>query len=114
MRSKTQISVRHIKEIAIFDVTGLLSEESEEEWNAAYGQADMENATRILINFDLRSFITSSGFGLIVKLISKTRNTGQILRVAHPNDPVRKNFEVIGLTRSIEVFASAEEALADF
>ena len=114
MRSKTQISVRHIKEMAIFDVIGLLSEESEEEWRAACEQADMANATRILINFDQRSFITSSGFGLIVKLISKARNTGQILRVAHPNDSVRKNFEVIGLTRSIEVFASEEEALADF
>ncbi len=114
MRSKAQISVRYIGEIAIFDTIGSLTEDSEEGLNRAYDRAEEKGLTKILINFHPQSFITSSGFGLIVKLIWKARNKGQILRVAHPSDQVRKNFGVIGLTRSIDVFESEEAALANF
>ena len=112
MRSETQITVRNIGEISIFDITGYLTEDSEEGMDVAYDQS--AGPTKILLHFDPQSFITSSGFGLIVKLIWKMRNKGQILRVAHPSDQVRKIFGVIGLSRSIEVFASEETALADF
>jgi anti-anti-sigma factor len=109
MRSKTQISVRRKEDIAIFDITGYLTEDSEADMNAAYEQS--EAASKILLNFDRDSFITSSGFGLIVKLIWKIRNKDQILRVAHPSEQVRRTFNIIGLTRSLEIFVSEEEAL---
>ncbi len=153
MRAKPQISIRHIGEIAIFDITRYLTEDSGEDMDTAYEQSlpraiagerneirpcvtlkaepapshrgsesskeqksgvKIEGATKILLNFDRKSFITSSGFGLIVKLLWKTRSKGQILRVAHPSEQVRKTFSIIGLTRSIDVFPSESEALADF
>lgn len=115
MRSETEISVRHAGDIAIFEVTaGSLTQDSDEEMNAAYEQVQRDGLTKLVINFDQRCFITSSGFGLIVKLIWRMRNTDGVLRIAHPSDQMRKIFDVIGLTRSIEVFASEEEALAEF
>ncbi|MBI1923953.1 STAS domain-containing protein [Candidatus Poribacteria bacterium] len=114
MRAKPQISIRHIGEIAIFDITGYLTEDSGEDMDTAYEQIKTEGSTKILLNFDQKSFITSSGFGLIVKLLWKTRSKRQILRVAHPSEQVRKTFSIIGLTRSIDVFPSESEALADF
>ena len=114
MRAKTQISVRHVGEIAIFDVTGYLTEDSEKGMDAAYEQVKIEGSSQILLNFNQHSFITSSGFGLIVKLLWRARGKGQVLRVAHPSEQVRKIFAVIGLNQSIEVFASEAEALAGF
>ena len=112
MRSAPQITVRHIGEISIFDITGYLTEDSAEGMNVAYDQS--VDSAKILLRFDRQSFITSSGFGIIVKLIWKTRNKGQVLRVAHPSDQMRQIFDVIGLSQSIEIFASEETALADF
>ena len=112
MRSKSKITVRHAGEISIFDITGYFTEDSTEAMDAAYDQH--LDSTKILLHFDRQSFITSSGFGLIVKLIWKTRSKGQILRVAHPSDQMRQVFDVIGLSQSIDVFASEEIALADF
>ena len=112
MRSKTQISVRHMEDIAVFDVTGYLTEDSEESIDTAYDQN--QDAPKILLNFNKDSFITSSGFGLIVKLMVALRERAQTLRVAHPSDQVRKTFNIIGLNRSIDIFASEAEALADF
>ena len=112
MRSKPQITVRHVGEISIFDITGYFTEDSAEGMNAAYDQN--VNSAKILLHFDRHSFITSSGFGIIVKLIWQTRGKGQILRVAHPSDQMRQIFDVIGLSQSIGIFASEETALADF
>ena len=74
----------------------------------------MQEATKLLLNFDRQSFITSSGFGTIIKLLWKTRDKGQTLRIAHPAMQVRTIFNTIGLTQSIGVFASEAEALEDF
>ena len=112
VRSEPQITVRHAGEISIFDITGYFTEDSAEGMNTAYDQS--ADSAKILLRFDRQSFITSSGFGVIVKLIWKTRNKGQILRVAHPSNQVRQIFNVIGLSQSIDIFASEEIALADF
>ena len=124
MRASPQILVRSTGEVAVFDISGYLTEDSEEEMNSAYQQEEVQEAEKILLNFDPQSFITSSGFGLIVKLLWNTRDKGQVLRVSHPSDQVRKIFDIIGLTRNlkglppetrtIEIFSSEEEALADF
>jgi anti-anti-sigma factor len=111
-RSETRVTVRHDEEISTFDITGYFTEDSAEGINAAYNQS--ANAAKILLRFDRQSFITSSGFGVIVKLIWKTRNRGQVLRVAHPSNQMRHIFDVIGLSQSIDIFASEEKALADF
>ncbi len=114
MWSKTHISVRKVGDVAIVDVTGSLTEGSEKEMDTAYQQVQNEGLTKILINFDQQSFITSGGFGLIVKLIWQARNTGRVLRVAHTSDQTRELFDVIGLSQSIDVFDSEEAALGEF
>ena len=111
-RSEPRVTVRHDGELSIFDIAGYFTEDSAEGINAAYDQS--ANAAKTLLCFDRQSFITSSGFGLIVKLVWKTRNRGQILRVAHPSNQMRQVFDIIGLSQTIDVFASEEKALADF
>ena len=112
MRSEPRVTVRHDGEISIFDIAGYFTEDSAEGIDTAYDQS--ANAAKILLRFDRESFITSSGFGVIVKLIWQMRNRGQVLRVAHPSNQMRHIFDVIGLSQSIDIFASEEKALADF
>ena len=111
-RSEPRVTVRHDGEISIFEITGYFTEDSAEGIDAAYDQS--ANAAKILLRFDRQSFITSSGFGVIVKLVWKARNRGQVLRVAHPSNQMRHVFDIIGLSQSIDIFASEDIALADF
>ena len=114
MRANSQISVRHEGKIAIFDITGYLTDASEAILSDAYADVAVQAAEKVLLNFERRSFITSSGFGEIIRLLWKMREKGQVLRVAHPSTQVRNIFNTIGLTQSIGVFESEAEALADF
>ncbi|MYF99121.1 STAS domain-containing protein [Candidatus Poribacteria bacterium] len=114
VRAQPQISIRHESDVAIFDITGYLTNESEEAINDAYADDEVQKVTKLLLNFDRQSFITSSGFGTIIKLLWKTRDKGQEMRIAHPATQVRTIFNTIGLTQSIGVYASEAEALEDF
>ena len=123
MTKGSQISVRYIGEVAIFDISGYLTEDSEEALISAYQQEKVQNSSKLLMNFDEESFITSSGFGLIVKLLWKLRENKQVLRVAHPSHQVRRIFNTIGLTRNskgpentrtTKIFESEEDALTGF
>lgn len=114
MRANSQISIRHEENIAIFDITGYLTDASGSILTDAYANDDVQKAEKILLNFERRSFITSSGFGEIIKLLWRMREKGQTLRVAHPSTQVRNIFNTIGLTQSIGVFESEKEALTDF
>ena len=114
MRANSQISIRHEGKIAIFDITGYLTDASESMLSEAYAETEVQDAEKVLLNFELRSFITSSGFGEIIRLLWKMREKGQMLRVAHPSTQVRNIFNTIGLTQSIGVFESEADALEDF
>lgn len=123
MTRGSQISVRYSDEVAIFEISGYLTEDSEEALFSAYQQERVQSSSKILMNFDEESFITSSGFGLIVKLLWKLREKEQVLRVAHPSHQVRRIFNTIGLTRHLkgpestrttEIFESEEDALTGF
>ena len=114
MRANSQISVRHEGKIAIFDITGYLTDASEAILSDAYADVEVQSAEKVLLNFERRSFITRSGFGEIIRLLWKMREKGQVLRVAHPSTQVRNIFNTLGLTQSIGVFESEAEALEDF
>ena len=114
MRANSEISIRHEGKIAIFDITGYLTDASEPMLSKAYAEADVQDAEKVLLNFERRSFITSSGFGEVIRLLWKMREKGQTLRVAHPSTQVRNIFNTIGLTQSIGVFESEEAALENF
>ena len=123
MTRGSQISVRYSGEVAIFDINGYLTEDSEDALIAAYQQEKVQSSAKILMNFDEESFITSSGFGLIVKLLWTLREKEQVLRVAHPSHQVRRIFNTIGLTRYLkgpestrttEIFESEGDALTGF
>ncbi len=114
MRAQPQITIRQEGDVAIFDITGYLTNESEDAMNDAYAENGIQDTKKLLLNFDRQSFITSSGFGTIIKLLWKTRENGQSLRIAHPAMQVRTIFNTIGLTQSIGVYESETEALDDF
>ncbi len=114
MRANSQIFIRHDGNTAIFDIKGYLTDASASMLSEAYDNAEVQNAKKVLLNFERRSFITSSGFGEIIKLLWKMRDKKQVLRVAHPSKQVRNIFNTIGLTQSIGIFESEEKALEDF
>jgi len=67
---------------------------------------------RIVVNLADVRYMDSSGIASLVKLLSRTRKAGLVLRLAALNDQPRKAFEITLLDTAFEIFKTETEALA--
>ena len=67
---------------------------------------------RVVVNLADVKYMDSSGIASLVKLLSRTRKAGLILRLAALNDQPRKAFEITLLDTAFEIFKTETEALA--
>lgn len=113
LRNATQIAARWAGGVLILDVTGYFTEDSEPALDSAYEEACALGAARLLLNFDGHGLITSAGYGLIIKLIRRVRDKGQDLRIVQPSQRTRRMLQIMGLTHTVPVYTSEQEALAE-
>lgn len=113
-RHGAQIRLRWNDGVAIMDITGHFAEDAESTLELVYQEACALGAAQILLNFDGQGLITSAGYGLIIKLVRRTRQKGQELRIAQPSERTRRMFQIMGLTHAVAIHAAEHEALQAF
>ncbi len=114
LRDGTQITMRWSDGVAVFDITGYFTEDSESALNVVYDEACALGAARLLMNLDGSGLITSAGYGVIIKLLRRVREKGQDLRIAQPSEQTRRMFQIMGLTHAVPIYANEQEVLEAF
>ncbi len=66
---------------------------------------------RIILDLDDVGFIDSTGLGIVVGMLKRTRSHGGDLRLVCTQPAVRKVFQITALDHTIPLAASPEEAL---
>lgn len=69
-------------------------------------------ASKLLINFEQLSYISSSGLRLLLALAKRMKGFGGDLKVCALNEMATEVFEVSGFGSILNVFASEADALA--
>ena len=69
---------------------------------------------QIVFAFRDGDYINSAGVGILIELVMEGKERSVAFRFAHPSAHFRKIFEIVGLTKYVDVFPSTEEALAGF
>lgn len=69
-------------------------------------------ASKLLINFEQLSYISSSGLRLLLATAKKLKASGGDLKVCALNEMATEVFEVSGFTSILNVFASEQDALS--
>lgn len=71
-----------------------------------------DGRSRIILDLDGVDFLDSTGLGVIVGVLKRTRTHGGDLRLVCNTPRLRKVFELTALDRALPLSASAEEAVA--
>ena len=108
-----ETAVQTVGDVAVITVEGDLTAFSHEPLEQSY-RASSSNHAKILISFREEDHINSAGIGVLIGLVMETRQKSQKMRFAHPSPHFRKIFDIVGLCRYVEIFASVEEALVGF
>ena len=93
-------------------LSGYLSSESAPPLEEAFVQA--ADCDKILLVFEAKTFISSAGLAVLFDLILPLQEQGKQVRIAEPAAHFRKVFDIVGLSKDVDVFESEAQAVADW
>ena len=104
--------VQHQEDIATIHLAGYLSSENAQSLDEAFAQVG--EAPKILLVFREQDMISSAGLAVLFDLIMTAEEQGQQVRLVQPAAHFRRVFDMVGLSKDVEVFESEELAVADW
>ena len=94
----------------VVQISGYISTDAADPLETAFQEAS--DAPGILVIFDERCFINSTGLAILFDLILPWRDQGKDVRIVHPSAHFRKVFDIVGLSKDVPVFESEDQAMA--
>ncbi len=73
-----------------------------------------EWAKQLLLNFDRISYLSSTGFAVLFKLMSQYKAKGGELKLCNLDPGIRLGAEIVGLDKLVEIYDSEALALSSF
>ena len=110
--SVRSVTIRPVEGMVTIDLFGDINAEAERALNQAYGQAEVLDPERILLNFSAVGYINSTGIALIVSLLARARKAKRSLATCGLSDHYQEIFRITRLVDFMELFADEAEALA--
>ena len=76
--------------------------------------ASQEWARRLLVNFRRVTYVGSTGFAALFKLVTQARAEGREVKLCGMNNGVRLGAEIVGLPKLVEIHDDEAAALRSF
>ena len=95
---------------ATISITGYISSDADETLTSAFAEA--KSADKIVISFAEDSFLNSVGIAILLDLILPLKDQGRDLRIVHPSKHFRRVFDIVGLSKDVEVVESDDAVTA--
>jgi anti-sigma B factor antagonist len=112
MKANLSTEVRNLDSISVIDIHGEINAYAEPALMDAFTQATAYGAKAIVLNFSGLDYMNSSGIGLLVTLLIRTKRNKQRLLAYGLTSHYRQIFELTRLDEAISIFDSEAEALA--
>jgi anti-anti-sigma factor len=114
MNKEINVSISHQDDVSILQIKGDVTAISGETIEEAYRKVSTDGAKKILLYFDKDGYINSGGIAILIGIASESRKNGQIVRMTGLSGHFQKIFNMVGLTKYIEIFQTEELAFKDF
>ena len=102
--------VTHDADRSTIRISGYITSDALAPLETAFQQAS--DAAKLMVVFDERSFINSTGLAILFELVLPMKDAGRDVRIVHPSQHFRKVFDIVGLSGDVPVFGSEDQALA--
>ncbi|MBI3801487.1 MAG: STAS domain-containing protein, partial [Deltaproteobacteria bacterium] len=80
----------------------------------AYQQASVGGTKNLVLCFDKDGYINSGGIAILIGIAAESREKGQCIRLTGLSPHFQKIFDMMGLTKYMQIFPSEETALEGF
>jgi anti-anti-sigma factor len=114
MQQSTQVETRVEGEVGIMDISGEVTSFSEKVLQEAYDEFTSKGINKIGLNCEAVSYINSAGMAIIISILTKSRKKAQTIRSWGLTDHFQKIFDMVGLTKYMDLFPDEKKALEGF
>ncbi len=113
MRRQCSITVHEGSDTSTIEIHGDLTASAQKDMDAAYQKACGHNPSNIVLKFDDRSRINSTGIAIIINLVINSRDKGCKVYLTGMSRHFRKVFQLVGLTKYAEIVEFEEDIQAE-
>ena len=114
MNKEIQVSISNKHDVSILNIKGDVTAITGETIEDAYQKVSTAGARKILLYFDKEGYINSGGIAILIGIASESRKKEQKIRITGLSPHFQKIFDMVGLTKYTDIFATEELALKDF
>ena len=107
-----QITVRDEGDTKVVDLNGKLDTNTTPTAEGEINALLDAGASKLLINFEQLSYISSSGLRLLLATAKRLKGSGGDLKVCSLNEMATEVFEVSGFSAILNVFPNEQDALS--
>ena len=112
MEQKNEIQLERKNEIVLMHIQGDITSHSEPYINGAYRETnDLENVSKILIQFEQEAYINSGGIAVLIQILAQTQKNDQIIAITGLSEHFKKIFNMVGITKFANIYDGVDEAL---
>jgi anti-sigma B factor antagonist len=108
------IQSRRVGFITVIDCAGKLIAGDNVDYLNDQVRRCIDSHSSVVVNLGAVTFIDSSGLGLLVRLVTTTRNSAAGLRFCGANDQIKKVLELTKLRDILNVYATEQQAIEAF
>ena len=112
MEIKNEISLDRNDGIAVFQIRGDITAQSEPRINEAYRDLNEQGSVQaILIQFEEGAYINSGGIAVLIQILAQTQKKGQQVGITGLSEHFKKIFNMVGITKFASIYNSLEEGI---
>jgi anti-anti-sigma factor len=109
--NKFEANNRHRDGVVIIDLSGEIDSFADEALGKSYVQAEAEEPSAIVLNFEDVSYINSTGIALLVSLLAQARKAHREIRAFGLSDHYKEIFEITRLADFVHIVADEDSAV---
>jgi anti-anti-sigma factor len=114
MNKDIEVSISNKNDVSIISLKGDVTAMTGAKIEDAYQTVSSGGAKKLLICFDREGYINSGGIAILIGIAAESKENGQTIRITGLSGHFQKIFDMMGLTKYMEIFPSEESALKDF
>lgn len=114
MSKDINVSTSQEGDVAVINITGDVTAVTGQVIKDAYVNDNVSGSPKILLAFDKDCYINSGGLAFLIDIASEGRKKNQKMHASGLSEHFQKIFHMIGLTRCMSLFATADSAMEEF
>jgi anti-anti-sigma factor len=114
MKNDLEVTIQDKDGIQVIELVGDVTAETGQMVEYAYHKISDGGGTRIILSFQEDNYINSGGIAFLIGIAAESKSKGQIIRAAGLSEHFHKIFDMMGLTRYMDLFPDLDSATEDF